>query len=855
MKKTLLFKFIALSLFMLFGVGVVNAQTTLTAGDIAIIGYNGDAPDGFAFVTLIELASGTEIRFTDSGVLTSGAFRTGEGAVKYTAPSVIAAGTVITCDISNLASLPANFTRDDDAVIGTNGMNISSSGDQIIAFQGASLTPVFIYAVNNEGTSVWQSDATSSNTSALPPGLTEGTTAIALNEVDNATYNGLIISDTKANLLTAISTSTNWNTNDATAYTFSFSNFTVTSENTAAADLFFSEYIEGTSSNRAVEIFNGTGAAVDLSAYSVKQSYNGEGWGIRGGVAMIEYVLPLSGTLADGDVFVFYNSDATNAKIIAEGDLALTYAAGTAGCRLAAFTGDDALGLFKGDVLIDIIGVVNIDPGSGWDVAGVAVATVDHTLVRKRTVNQGNTNWTAVAGTNADDSEWIVNAIDQTDNLGTHTFGEEPPPTTIPVTFNVDMNNATFVAGTDHLYIAGTMAGNWTSPGDVTYEMTDANSDGIYTITLELDAAGEIKYKYFINSGWDGGEWVGDPDRKTTITEATTLNDVFGKYIYNVDLGATTFYAGDNVTFTWASKGVDNVKIEVWLPGESTWMELIASSPSDGTEPFEIPVNADSEVGLIIRISDVTNSNVFAVSAAFELIGTPTIFDIQSDVEEGTDISWFKGQKVRTSGVVTAIAGANFWLQMPNNLKLSVYPEWSGILCYHTATAAALTVGDNVTLIATVDEYYGATELVNVVSYVINSQGNVINPTNVTAFDATEAYESTLITIIDAKVHTTPDTYGEFKINDGTADYIIDDKMYSYTPIVGNILSITGVTTYANSNFKLYPRSANDVVVTGGVGIEDLTETEISIYPNPSNGKFFVQMGSAFKSNTKIEIF
>jgi hypothetical protein len=432
-----------------------------------------------------------------------------------------------------------------------------------------------------------------------------------------------------------------------------------------------------------------------------------------------------------------------------------------------------------------------------------------------------------------------------------------PKPATTDVTFNVDMNNvAGFVPGTDLVYLSGSMVG-WAEPGtNANYLMTDPDSDKIYTKTLSLATpVGEITYKYFKGAGWSGGEWNGDPNRKATITQATTLNDVFGKYIYNVDLGATTFYAGDNVTFTWASKGVDNVKIEVWLPGESTWMELIASTPSDGTEPFEIPVNADSEVGLIIRISDVTNSNVFAVSAAFELIGTPTIFDIQYDVEDGTDISWFKGQKVRTSGVVTAIAGANFWLQMPNNLKLSVYPEWSGILCYHTATAAALTVGDNVTLIATVDEYYGATELVNVVSYVINSQGNVINPTNVTAFDATEAYESTLITIIDAKVHTTPDTYGEFKINDGTADYIIDDKMYSYTPTVGDILSITGITTYANSNFKLYPRSANDVVVSSGVGIEDLTEAEISIYPNPSNGKFFVQMGSAFKANTKIEIF
>jgi len=43
----------------------------------------------------------------------------------------------------------------------------------------------------------------------------------------------------------------------------------------AAADLFFSEYIEGGSNNKALEIFNGTGADVDLSGYFVKQGNTG----------------------------------------------------------------------------------------------------------------------------------------------------------------------------------------------------------------------------------------------------------------------------------------------------------------------------------------------------------------------------------------------------------------------------------------------------------------------------------------------------------------------------------------------------------------------------------------------------
>lgn len=71
----------------------------------------------------------------------------------------------------------------------------------------------------------------------------------------------------------------------------------VTQEASAAAitDLFISEYIEGSSSNKAIEIFNGTGAPVDLSQYSL-QLYSNDS-------ATVSASMTLSGTVADGDVF------------------------------------------------------------------------------------------------------------------------------------------------------------------------------------------------------------------------------------------------------------------------------------------------------------------------------------------------------------------------------------------------------------------------------------------------------------------------------------------------------------------------------------------------------------------------
>ena len=442
--------------------------------------------------------------------------------------------------------------------------------------------------------------------------------------------------------------------------------------------------------------------------------------------------------------------------------------------------------------------------------------------------------------------------------IGT-TWADVTPaaPAITSVTFNVDMNAvAGFVVGTDLVYLTGSMVG-WAEPGtNANYLMTDTDGDKIYTKVLSLNTpVGEIQYKYFKNAGWNGGEWTGDPNRKTTVTESTSLNDVFGNYLNDVAIATAPFFAGDAVTFNWTSAGVSFVKIEVWIPQESRWEQLFASTAADGSEPFTIPLDAEYHIAYKIRVSNVANLNAFDESATFEIIATPTIYDIQSKTLEGGDISHYKGQKVRTRGTVTAIGGSNFWLQMPASEKLSVYPEWAGVFVYHATTAAVLAVGDDVTLIATVDEYLGATELANVSSYVINSQNNFINPVLVSALDAAEAYESTLITLKGAIVQTEADaTTKEFTINDGTADYIVDDKMFAYTPTVGDMLNITGIIGFATPSFKIYPRTVADVVVSS-LGVAELLSTEIKIYPNPSSGKFSLQLGNAFKTDTKIEVF
>lgn len=219
---------------------------------------------------------------------------------------------------------------------------------------------------------------------------------------------------------------------------------------TPATDLIFSEYIEGNSNNKAIEIFNGTGGDIDLGNYTIMQSNNGAGWGETSSGPDTRYVLPLSGTLANGDVYVIANSSA-NASILAAADIALTFngtANGCSGCNVPAFNGNDGLGLFKTGVIIDQIGVESPDPGTAWDVAGVTNATKDHTLVRKSDVISPTSNWATSAGTDAINSQWAVSAVDYSSNLGSHTFSSGGSPiviTTQPISVSqCEGNNATF---------------------------------------------------------------------------------------------------------------------------------------------------------------------------------------------------------------------------------------------------------------------------------------------------------------------------------------------------------------------------------------------------------------------------
>nr|WP_294779361.1 endonuclease [uncultured Flavobacterium sp.] len=154
-----------------------------------------------------------------------------------------------------------------------------------------------------------------------------------------------------------------------------------------ATDLLFSEYIEGSGNNKALEIANNTGSSVNLSVYTVKKQTNGAGSWSTG--------LALTGTLTTGSKFVIVNSSmssscfSTSAANISTSATEMT------------FNGNDAVGLFKNGVLIDIIGTFN---------GGTANFAVDVTLRRKSTVTSPSTTFNL-------SSQWDSYSQDTCNNL------------------------------------------------------------------------------------------------------------------------------------------------------------------------------------------------------------------------------------------------------------------------------------------------------------------------------------------------------------------------------------------------------------------------------------------------------
>ncbi|MBR9913319.1 MAG: T9SS type A sorting domain-containing protein [Algicola sp.] len=205
------------------GMQRTQAQTTLVPGDIAILWYQADTPDSFAFTTFVDLEGGTQILFTDCGAVPAGTFDPagcGEGANVYTVPvSGIEAGEIISYNFAVPTSEFSNYSGD-SVITSATGMSLSTGGDSITVLQGTGESPSLIFILSGSSTTFSGDDSNSTTETNLFTGLTDvglPRTAVAVGsgplpsqEFDNAVYSGSYTFTTIQDAKIALTTPANY---------------------------------------------------------------------------------------------------------------------------------------------------------------------------------------------------------------------------------------------------------------------------------------------------------------------------------------------------------------------------------------------------------------------------------------------------------------------------------------------------------------------------------------------------------------------------------------------------------------------------------------------------------------------
>ncbi len=300
---------------------------------------------------------------------------------------------------------PADFEVSTDDITFTSGFNLGQTGGNL---DGEPVTVYVRFSPGSVGAKSGDISLTSTGADAKTVSVSGTGTSPVIAEPT-----AIAAGDVTTNSFTAnweeVSGATNYRLDVSTSPDFEVSNL--------ATDLIISEYIEGSATNKLIEIYNGTGATVDLSDYQLQLYSNG-------GITPVS--LTLSGTLTNGATLVYENT----AQTIYAGAV---IAANT----VVNYNGDDAVALYKISTasLVDVFGEIGNDPGSAWTVSGNT--TVNKTLVRNSTVNQGALS---SPGFPTLGTEWTMFDQDTASNLGSHAFDAFLP---------------SYVAGYQDLTVAG----------------------------------------------------------------------------------------------------------------------------------------------------------------------------------------------------------------------------------------------------------------------------------------------------------------------------------------------------------------------------------------------------------------
>ncbi|WP_370325670.1 ExeM/NucH family extracellular endonuclease [Euzebya sp.] len=550
-----------------------------------------------------------------------------------------------------------------------------------------------------------------------------------------------------------------------------------------ATDLIFSEYVEGSSFNKAIEIYNGTDAAVDLDdgGYVLELYSNG--------AATPSQSTALAGTVAAGDVLVGAHASA-GPSILAVADFTNS--------SVVNWNGDDAIVLRAGGQVVDSIGQVGTDPGSQWG-SGDA-STADNTLRRMDDVCGGDT----VADDDFDPAdEWDGFAQDTFDGLGSHDGCSGPQAPVIN-----EFSASTTGTDVEFLELFGEpstdysnltileIEGDGPAPGTVDSAVAMGTTDeaGFFLRTLRANEFENGTITLLLVAGFTGDasddldsddDGVLDVTPWTGIVDSVAVDDggsgdvSYSSAVLEAEYDGLPFAPGG------ASRipdGVDTDSAEDWVRND---FDLAGIEGNPGSPVPGEAYNTPGEPNEVVEEDGGGGED--------PLEGTPAlIHEVQGD---GADAALF-GATVEVSGIVTSLFESGdqpdgFFVQEEDE-DADTDPDTSeGIFVFCRGFCLAeVAVGDQVTVDGVVDEYFGMTQLApaSAADIIIDSVGNALPtaveltlPAGGSTTDAAtyEAVEGMVVTYTDTLAVSETFEYARY----GQIVLADESRPYQYTHI------------------------------------------------------------------------
>ena len=567
--------------------------------------------------------------------------------------------------------------------------------------------------------------------------------------------------------------------------------------NAQCTDLFFSEYVEGTSNNKALEIYNPTSSAIDLSNYAVIRMNNGK--------TTSPDTFRMNGMLASEAVYIIANSQA---------DAAILALADTTGSA-TFYNGDDALTLanITLSTVVDLFGVPGVDPGSAW--TWVSGATNNSTLVRNYSVQSGVATW--------DTLEWVSSTIDDFSNLGSHSSACYPPKATEPA---AAVDNPTQEA----VDVISIYSQSYTDPATVNYYPGWGQTTQYADFVIGTDSM--IKYSSLNYQGIDF-----DASQIDASSMEMLHIDIWTADVDDIEIFPISRASGEKAVKRTLTAGQWN---SFDIP--------LSEYTSQGLSMSDIFQFKFDNTGASRGTGTIFIDNMY-------LWKEPTLVYTAADI---ADIIMLDADLAPTNeGTLYEITGVVYGVDLDGNAGLSftIIDETAGmnIFNFNDVDDYVVTEGDEITVKGKIDFFNGLLELF-ADSIKVNSQNNTLKaPTVVSA--PSEATESDFITL--EKVWVTNDTITVWP-NNGNVE-LTNEDMDTFQiridrdipgivgmPVEFDTMTITGIggqfdnRAPYNEGYQIFPRGLSDIAEWVDLSSVREIAVQTSVYPNPANNNLTI---------------